>query len=445
MARTAHLHRLRRAIIALAALLILAPQAARAARRPQLLDTITVNTHYGGIRGAVDEQALARLAAAGVTRIRNDLDWAGVETTPGVYDFSAIDPLVEAADNAGLRLLFILDYGNALYGPTGAVVDEPGRAAFAAFAAAAAARYAGRGVIWELWNEPNLPQFWSGPDGIGPDPLAYAALVATAAPAIRAADPDATILAGAVFMGFPQLIVALGGVGGMDFLRAIIDAGVLQQVDGLSIHAYRAGAPETLASDVTAIRAAMGRRPRRRLLWVSEWGYSTYDPTVPATGLNFLPAVSEPRQASWDVRMLLSDYELGLAGTVIFKDRDASPADPGNIEANWGLMYGDLTPKPSYDAVAALSTIVGDARYRHRRRLPEGQHGLVFRRNHSRLVALWTEAPATWVLRARRPDAVVLDRDGTALTLSGLDRGATFSLEPDDGPIYLIGRIRIRH
>jgi hypothetical protein len=433
-----------RALVAMTAAIALLPGVASAARL-RLADTVAVNTHYGGVRGVVDEAALARLAAAGVARIRNDLDWAGVERTPGVYDFSAIDPLVDAAERAGLRLLLILDYGNALYGPPGAVVDRAGRAAYAAFAAAAAARYAGHGVIWEIWNEPNVPQFWTGPGGIRPDPLAYAALVAAAAPAIRAADPDATILAGAAFIGIPELIAAIGGVGGTDFLRAIIAAGVLEHVDGLSIHSYRAEAPETLAADVATIRAAMGPRARRRPLWVSEWGYSTYDPTVPPTGLNFLPAVSEARQASWYARMLLSDFALGLAGTVIFQDRDPEPADPGNIEAHWGLMHGDLTPKPSYDALATLDAIIGDARYVRRLRLCPGEHALVFlRRDGTPIVALWAESDATWQVRAHGRGGAVLARDGTLLALPDLDRGATLSLAPDDGPIYLVGQLEIR-
>ena len=33
-------------------------------------------------------------------------------------------------------------------------------------------RYRGRGVVWELWNEPNGHQFWPG----GPNASAYAAL-----------------------------------------------------------------------------------------------------------------------------------------------------------------------------------------------------------------------------------------------------------------------------
>ena len=80
-------------------------------RRPPIGGTVAVNTSYGAPREPLEPAALARLAAAGVRRIRNDLDWASIERTPGVYDFATpgFDALVAAAEAAGLRLIFILD------------------------------------------------------------------------------------------------------------------------------------------------------------------------------------------------------------------------------------------------------------------------------------------------------------------------------------------------
>jgi len=152
--------------------------------------TVGVNTHYAS-GGSINHDALARLAEAGVSFIRNDVNWDSVEKEAGVYDFAGagFDELVDSCERLGLRILFILDYGNALYGEERAVVDEEGRRAFAAFAAAAATRYGGRGHAWEIWNEPNIDQFWSSADG-GPDPELYSELVRAAAPALRAADPD---------------------------------------------------------------------------------------------------------------------------------------------------------------------------------------------------------------------------------------------------------------
>jgi hypothetical protein len=223
-------------------------------------ETIGVNTHYGAGREPVNAGALRRLAEAGVAFVRNDLDWASVERAAGVYDFAGtgVDALVAAAEQNGLRILFILDYGNPLYGPMQAVLSDEGRDAFAAYAAAAARRYGGRGHLWEIWNEPNLPQFWNG-GGAGPDAEQYARLVDAVVPALHAADPSATILAGAAFMGLPDLVPLIGGIEGVDFLRRLFAAGVLDRADGISAHFYRAEPPESVAATVGRIRDAMQR------------------------------------------------------------------------------------------------------------------------------------------------------------------------------------------
>jgi hypothetical protein len=135
---------------------------------------------------------------------------------------------------------------------------------------------------------------------------------------------------------------------------------------------------------------------------------------------------------------------LGLAGSVYFKDRDAAPPAPGNMEHHFGLMHGDLSSKPAYDAVATLTRLLGDARLQRELPLGEGNHGLLFRRRTGRVLVLWSKAPTTWRLRARRPGVRVLARDGRDVTPPGLRRGALLSLDPDDGPIYVLGTVAVR-
>lgn len=410
-------------------------------------DTIGVNTHYAS-SGSVDGGALARLADAGVTFLRNDLTWASVEREPGVYDFagSRFDELVSTAEALGLRILFILDYGNPLYGETRAVIDEEGRRAFAAFAAAAASRYGGRGHGWEIWNEPNLVQFWNSSGG-GPNPHLYSALVRETVTALRAVDPDGEIVAGALFFGFPEAVEALSlGIAGPRFLEAVAASGALSLADGVSLHFYRFGVPESVAIDIESARAILERSCYPRPLWSGEWGYSTYDPDAPATGFNFLPAVSLERQASYIARMLLFNYHLGVRRSVIFKDRDEHGPDPGNIEHHWGLMFEDLSPKPSLDAVATLTKLIGAAGPPQPLALSAGEHGLLFKPpNGPPVVALWTEQETTWILRATgEPDfARIVGRDGKDLTPAALSAGIHWTLDPDDGPIYLIGEVTI--
>jgi hypothetical protein len=435
------------AVLVLTALLLAVyswPVHAAPAGGPRFANTVGVNTHLGGARETLDPTLLQRLAAAGVTFIRNDLTWAAVEQTAGVYDFSTTgyDDLVEAAEANGLTVLLILDYGNSLYGPAQAVLSDAGRSAFAAFATAAAQRYGGRGHRWEIWNEPNLPQFWSG-DGEGPDPAQYARLVDAAVPALRAADPQATILAGATFMGLPTVVPAIGGVEGLDFLGRLFTTGVLALVDGITVHSYRAEPPETVAMTVDSVRQLMSAAGRTVPLWSGEWGYSTYDPSAPPTGVNYIPAVTPEQQASYAVRMALTNYELGLAGTVWYDDRDAATPSPGNIEDHFGLMQFDLTPKPAYQALATLLHLVGASSGSSLPPPESGDHVLEFATDAGPVTALWSAGTALWRVEGHSPTARILARDGSDMTPARLAQGLQLRVSADDGPIYLVGDIAV--
>lgn len=278
----------------------------------------------------------------------------------------------------------------------------------------------------------------------GPDPQLYAALVGETSAAIRGADPHGEIIAGALFFGFAEAVETFQlGIGGPRFLDRLAMTGALQLVNGVSLHFYRLGAPESVAIDVGRARAILDRAGYSLPIWSGEWGYSTYDPNAPTTGANFLPAVSHERQASYIARMLLTNYQLGLRRSVIFKDRDDSHPDPGNIEHHWGLMFADLSPKPSLRAVATLAAPVGDAGAPKSLALGAREHGLVFRcPDGRRIVALWGEQEASWILRAAGA-ARVVSREGVELTPADLSQGVRWTLDPDDGPIYLIGDVTI--
>jgi hypothetical protein len=409
--------------------------------------TVGVNTHYAS-GGPVDHEALRLLAEAGVTFIRNDLTWASVEKERGVYDFvgSGFDDLVDAAEALDLRILFILDYGNPLYGETQAVVDEEGRRAFAAFAREAARRYGGHGHSWEIWNEPNLEQFWRSANG-GPDPALYAELVGATAPALRQEDPDGDIVVGAMFFGLAEITEALDlGIGGPRFLEMIADMGALTLANEVTLHLYRLESPEGVATDIELARELLDEAGHPLPISSGEWGYSTYDPEAPPDGFNFLPALTLDQQASYLARMLLFNFSLGLHRSVIFKDRDENNPSPGNIEHHWGLMTWELAKKPSYHAVQTLTELLGDAGPPEALTLGTGEHALRFvRPDDVPVIALWAEQEATWMLRTREGagDAHVMARDGTDVTPDGLTDGVRLTLAADEGPIYLLGEIMV--
>lgn len=410
---------------------------------PQTLgETIAINSHFGA-GTPVDRAELAKLRAAGTRILRNDINWASVERQRGVYDFTTthFDDLVHAASDAGLRILFILDYGNRLYGPANAVVDEAGRAAFAAFAAAAAQRYRGHGCAWEVWNEPNLGSFWNG-GGARPNPEVYGLLVKAAAAAIRTADPSATILMGAAYTGFPELVPLIGGIPGVEFLDRLFATGALSVVDAVTFHPYRAEPPETVGATVDAIRRSMAAAGRSLPLWCGEWGYTTYDPDAPATNVNTLPASSLDQQASYAARMLLNNFRLDLPTTVWYQDHDPADPAPGDMEAHFGLLNFDLSPKPAYTAVDTVNRLLGDGRLADELSLGAGRYGLQFDTPRGPVTALWAEAAVTWSIELGSAETRLVGRSGQALTPAVAGNALRLSVEPDDGPIYAVGALR---
>lgn len=106
-------------------------------------------------------------SGAGLKWARIDVDWYGIETAAGVYDWSVIDALVDRATSKGLSVLAVLSYtpawasqGDAKGG--GTLNDVPKAGTYASFVTAAVNRYKSKVTHYELWNEPNLQQFFEG-------------------------------------------------------------------------------------------------------------------------------------------------------------------------------------------------------------------------------------------------------------------------------------------
>ena len=115
---------------------------------------------------------LAMIAGGGFRWVRMDFTWAATERTRGLYDFTAYERLLTALAAYKLRAVFILNYSNELYEADRSVATETGRRAFARWAASAASHFKDRGILWEIWNEPNGGEFWKP----RPDPVQYTAL-----------------------------------------------------------------------------------------------------------------------------------------------------------------------------------------------------------------------------------------------------------------------------
>lgn len=337
-----------------------APPVARGLPSATVPDGLGVNIHFAG----APAKRLDLIRNAGFRVVRMDLTWSSVERKKGIYDFTAYDELTRGLEERGIRPLYILDYANPLYDAAVSIRTDAGRRAFARFAAAAAARYRGHGVIWEIWNEPN-GRFWK------PHPSAreYMQLVRAAVPAIRRADPHATIIAPAA-EGVP-----------LSFLRKCFQDGLLSMVNAVSIHPYRMGRPETLVSNVRQLRKVMEEYSPAGSsvpIVVSEWGY----PTFP---LLYGPA----KQGDYLAREFLVEMSLGIRLSIWYDFHDDG-TNRLNIEDNFGTLTHAYRPKPAYEQMQRLVAALGGLHFV--KRLPSKAQDwlLLFEGPGGSEIAAWT-------------------------------------------------------
>lgn len=285
------------------------------------------------------------MAATGARWLRMDFDWSYVQRVgPGSYDWSSIDVVVREAQARGLEVLALLAFTPEWARPAGAPDKHPplDPDRFAVYASEAAKRYAPLGVhTWEIWNEPNVSDFWAP----RPDPEGYAALLERAAAAIRAVDSSATVVSG----GLAPATDRSDGTQIRDrtFLARLYDAGAGGSFDAVGLHAYSFPAlptePLDWSSFATApllhtVMAEHGDGAKK--VWVTEMG-------APTGGAR---RMTEEGQAE-TVRLAYDAWtKQAFAGPLIwFSWRDEGP-DRTDQAQTFGLVRNDGSAKPALTA-----------------------------------------------------------------------------------------------
>lgn len=375
--------------------------AARAQQHPSLPDStvpngLGINIHFTQPMPGEMEM----LAATGVKWVRMDWGWGRTERAKGAYDWAEPDKLVAALEKHKLRAVFVLSYGNKLYSPVSPATDES-RAAFARWAVAAVTHFKGRGIVWEMWNEPNIG-FWRP----APNAQDYIKLARLTGEAIKKAAP------GEAFIG-PTLARF-----DWPFFEACFKGGLLQFFDAVSVHPYRNTSPDTAKEDYARLRALIAQyAPRGKSIPVlsGEWGYSS--------GAD---ALTEEQQARYLARQWLTNLSQGVPLSVWYDWRDDGD-NPQEREHRYGMVRRPhlpgarvaFHPKPAYFAAQTLIRALKG--YRFERRLETG-------------------SPQDWVLLFRRAGS----NDFKIAAWTSLKEGRTVSL-PLDGRFQvaeLMGKMR---
>jgi hypothetical protein len=261
-----------------------------------------------------------------------------------------------------------------LYEKDRSVATEDGRQAYARWAAAAAEHFRGQGVLWEIWNEPNISGFWK-PE---PNVKDYAAMALGAARAIRAVAPDEAILGPAT------------STIDLKFLEGCFKAGLLEWWDAVSVHPYRRSAPETAAVEYHRLRQLIDQyAPTGKSIPIisGEWGYSAaWDRFDPVQQGKLLP------------RQWLTNLSQGIPVSIWYDWHDDG-RDPREPEHHFGTVTHQehsgrrpvYDPKPAYLAAKTLTATL--AGFRFSKRINTGDrtaYAFLFEKDDQQRLAVWT-------------------------------------------------------
>lgn len=340
------------------------PTTAQAATLPEGFVGITAAEVFAADAGS-RRQALDAQHTAGARTLRQWFNWAEIEPRRGRYRFSLYDEFMKDAANAQLRVVPILFGGPAFYKSkrkkgakvTKVTVFPPKRNRyFERYVTAVVKRYGRDGSFWkrnpdlpqlpiesyQIWNEPNLPQYWGGK----PDAKAYVKLLKTGARAVRKADKEAEVLAG----GLPD---SKQGVPLLRYVRQMYKYGAKNSFDTLAVHPYAESVNGVLNGAKRARRVAVQAGDKDVNVWITEVGWAAGDK---APGSAFTVSEREQAKLVGDLyrRGAAQASSMRLRGIIYYAWRDVPPF-PGGRDF-WGLHTGlvnrDNSVKPALTAYA---------------------------------------------------------------------------------------------
>ena len=327
------------------------PQA-QAARAPRA---------FYGLMAAQDPTAaeIDRMGDGRVGTLRINFVWGAVQPRESApLDWDYYDKIIGEAADRGIQVLPTVyssprwAAGRTNHPPKKSHLDE-----FRTFVRTAVERYGPGGsfwaahpsaspqpvVWWQLWNEPNFPNFWSRK----PNPKQYVRLLRAFHGAVKAGSPEAKVVLAGLFPTAGDQVKR--GINLDAYLTAIYRHRGKQLFDAAAIHPY-AGRPSVTVALIRDARRIMARhRDKRTPIWVTEVGWASGGLRTPLT-------VGSRRQASYlgrTFRLLEKNRRrLKIAGVIWYSWRDL----PGGIWFNHtGLFTEGYGAKPAWRAFVGLT------------------------------------------------------------------------------------------
>ena len=371
------------------------------------------------LRANVGDTVLPYVRSAQPRWVRaGDVLWSQIEPVRGAgYNWSAmgqVEANIHRLRAIGIEPTLVVQQSPAWAQRVPGRLCSPPRpehiADFARFMGALAARYRSGPLevnYYEIWNEPDVfPSQVNDGDGFGCwadsslpayGGAYYGQVVRAVAPAVRQANRNASVLAGALLYWWPDDTVSQG------FLRGMLDAGAGSSFDALSFHAYGEwGAGDLLIAKTARIRQILA-------------AYGLADKPLFATEIAAMcssntscPANFLQDQANYAARIYAEAIALNLQGALWYT---LTIDNPGFRHSHLiDEVNGNLAPRQAYYAFRNSASLLIGARYTGPpvREPPPDQidqvQVLTFQKARSTLYVLWVpqiDFPKLYNLRVR--------------------------------------------
>jgi len=324
-----------------------------------------------------DQRSIDAVKDLGFNWVKQQVEWHRYEGSEGAYEFGGLDTLVNQANAAGVNVLFSVAKapgwarpGNTDYSVEGPPADP---ATFANFMGAMAAHFKGRVAAYEVWNEQNLHYEW-GNEPI--DPLRYVRMLCAVYGSIKAQDPGATVVSGAMAPTGVNNHLAMDDV---QYLRGMYAANARGCFNALGAHPSGFNKPATAGvgwtapgktdfsghrsfyfrGTIQAYRSVMcAYGDCRKKIWATEFGWATIENlgAGPAPGYGYAAQNSEGEQAQYLVDAFNLARSWRYVGPMFVNNLNrAAFSGTETPLAAFSIVRADWAPRPAYFALKGMS------------------------------------------------------------------------------------------
>ena len=284
------------------------------------------------------EIALSLMKEAGIAWVRMDFLWEEIEPQEGKFEFEKYDKIVDLLSDNKIHVLGILNYSAPWAASAGWNSAPKDNQLFVNYSVKVIEHYKNKIKHWEVWNEPDSPNYWVKQDGL----KSYCALLKDVYLAAKKAVPDCIILNG-------------GLANGISSVNLLYDNGAKNYFDILNVHFFENPVrPNTIKAVINYPKLAYKIMARNgdgaKKIWITETGCPGIKPNENVAEWWLGPNPDENIQAVWlkDVYMeLLKDSNVEKIFWAFFRDSDGHWNDGTDY---FGMIRWDFSKKPSFSA-----------------------------------------------------------------------------------------------